>query len=244
MSRVADGLKVVALRGAARLPRPLAAPVLHAVGEEKARTRFARFGLQPVRIETVPVDRLLVQRPVRCEVAPVREATTLEFLDAYFEQPDGPPDWRITNSMQFRLLEAQRRGELPADLSETDYWRWHDRLRGAGIDTEVRSDEWIAGKVRSLLDVHASIATGGYVYAGLMTYVWVLEEPLIATRYGFDYHPDGLEIFDGHHRAAAAAAAELESLDVLVLRDVSERTSFGIPLTEVIRPERDPAGAR
>ena len=215
-----------------RLPRPIGR-VLDRLARESPGTveRFERFGLEPVDIVEAPVADLLVQRPVRCELIPSREATTLDFLDRYLEG-----DWRITRSMQYRLLEGHRRGDLTDDLSTTDYWRWHVKLAEAGINE--RPPEMIARKVRGLLAVYESIAAGGYAYGDLRSYVWVLERPLISTRYGIDHQPDGFEVYDGHHRAAAAAALSLGTLRVLLLRDVGTHTPFGVPLAEVAVPGR------
>jgi hypothetical protein len=191
--------------------------------------RLKRFGLEPVDVVEAPVSDLLVQRPVRCELIESRDATTLPFLDDYM---DG--DWSIARSMQFRLLDQHRRGELPEDLSQTDYWQWHARLEQAGIN--ARPPAMIERKIRGLIAVYESMKDGGYRYGALGSYVWALEEPLISTRYGIDHTPPGLEVYDGHHRAAAAAALGLDSLHVLLMRDVATATPFGVPLDEVRRP--------
>jgi hypothetical protein len=221
-----------------RLParRRLPPPVRRAydlITRESPETaaRFERFGLEPVDVVEAPVDELLVQRPVRCELVPGREAVTLDFLDGYFETPDGGSDWRITRSMQYDLLRRHARGELEGDLRGTDYWMWHVELDRAGINT--RPESMIAGKVESLIAVYESIRADGYRYGGLRSYVWALEEPLIRTRYGIDHDADGYEIYDGHHRAAAIALLGHASLRVLLVRDVADRTPFGIPLSEV-----------
>jgi hypothetical protein len=198
--------------------------------------RLQRFGLAPVDVVEVPVDELLVQRPVLCELVPAREAAPIEFLDRYFETPGGGSDWRISRSMQYRLLEQHARDALPGDLRETDYWRWHSDLDRAGINE--RPEEWVRGKVEGLIALYESIREHGYRYGDLRTYVWALNEPLVRTRYGFDHHPAGFEIYDGHHRAAAAAKLGHETLRVLLLRDVADRTPFGVPLSEVVVPGR------
>jgi hypothetical protein len=196
--------------------------------------RFERFGLAPVDVVEVPVDDLLVQRPVRCELVPEREAVTLDFLDRYFETPDGGSDWRIARSMQYRLLGQHSRGELPDDLRQTDYWQWHVQLDRAGINE--RPDERIRVKVEGLIGLYESVREHGYRYGDLRSYVWALEEPLIRTRYGIEHDVSGVEVYDGHHRAAAAAQLGYESLRVLLMRDVAETTPFGIPLSEITVP--------
>jgi hypothetical protein len=231
----ANRRKLRALSVRRRLPRGIRRAYDFVTREAPATaSRFERFGLEPVDVFEARVGDLLVQRPVRSELVPEREAATLPFLDDYFEMPDGGSDWRITRSMQYRLLDQHARGDLPADLRETDYWRWHAELDRAGINE--RPDDWIHGKVEALIHVYESIRAHGFRYGGLLSYVWVLEEPLIATRYGIDHRPHGLEVYDGHHRAAAVARLGYETISVLLLRDVAERTPFGIPLAEVAVP--------
>jgi hypothetical protein len=219
------------LGAARRLPGTLGDRALR----ERAGTlaRFARFGLQPVDVRQVAVADLRVQRPVRCELVPERDASALPFLDAYMTDEAGRPDWHIRRSMQFRLLADHVTGTLPEDLSQTDYWRWHEQLAGAGINE--RPPAMIERKLRGQIDVFERMRADGYAYGGLRDYVWVLERPLAATRYGLDHDPHGLEVYDGHHRAAAAAALGWEALHVLVVRDVATHTPFGIPLAEVVR---------
>lgn len=223
-------LKVTAARPFLRRRPQWARAADAALRERSLGARFARFGLEPIDVVRTPVERLLVQRPVLAEVIPVADATPLPFLDTYFEVGEGPADWSITRSMQFRLLMDHRRGEL-GPLEETDYWHWHAQLHEAGVNE--RPPDWIAAKVLSLVALYDSIAAQGYRYSGLSSYVWALERPLVTTRYGLAHDQDGLEIFDGHHRAAAAAAAGIPSLHVLLLRDVATHTSFGIPLRSV-----------
>lgn len=226
----ANRRKIRALPVRRRLPQRVGRVVDRLMRESPGTAeRFDRFGLEPVDVVEARVEELLVQRPVRCELIPSREATTLDFLDRYLAG-----DWRISRSMQYRLLDSHRSGELPEDLSQTDYWRWHEKLAEAGINE--RPPEMIARKVRGLLAVHDSMAAGGYAYGGLRSYVWVLDRPLISTRYGIDHNPDGLEVYDGHHRAAAAAAIGLDTLRVLLLRDIGTHTPFGIPVRETTRP--------
>lgn len=195
--------------------------------------RMARLGLRPVGVVEVAVDELLLQRPVRCELIPVHEATTLDFLDRYMSE-DGVSDWRMARSPHVRLLEQHRDRGLPDDLTLTDYWRWHERLAQAGINE--RPPEMIARKVCGLVEVYESMSRDGYRYTGLRSYVWALERPLISTRYGIDHRPAGVEVYDGHHRAAAAAALGWKRLHVLVLRDVATTTPFGLSLDDVSRP--------
>jgi hypothetical protein len=226
------------LASARRLPPPLAHGVERAIGARQVGQRLGRFGLQPVTVVTAPVDRLLVQRPVRCELVPSREATTLDFLDGYMTDESGAPDWRIGRSMQARLLSAHAAGRLPADLSQTDYSRWHARLHEAGINE--RPPEMIARKLEGLIALYESIRRDGYRFAGIDSYIWVLEEPLSVTRYGYSRLAEGLEIFDGHHRAAALACLGYEAIPVLLLRDVGTHTAFGVPLEEIGRGCAEP----
>jgi hypothetical protein len=228
--------KARALAMARRLPEPLARGFGRAIGELEACKRLRRFGLEPVDLVTARVDRLLVQRPVRCELIPSCDASPLDFLDRYMRNESGEPDWRIGESMQARLIQAYQEGRLPEDLSETDYWRWHAQLNDAGINE--RPPEMIARKLNGLIELYEAIRRNGYRFDGLNSYIWVLEEPLIATRYGYSPSAEGLEIFDGHHRAAALACLGYESTPVLRLRDVGTETAFGVPLGEITVPSR------
>jgi hypothetical protein len=215
-------------------PRALLSRVL---GEAGTSQRFARFGLKPLCIKEVSVEDLLVQRPVRCEVIPVNEATTLDFLDKYFARGNGILDYSIYNSMQYKLLCAYIEGTIQ-DFSQTDYWQWHVKLRQAGINEDKRSDAWIANKIQRLLCVYKSIRDRGYDYSRLSNYIWAVNEPLISTRYGYNYYADGFEIFDGHHRAAAVACLGYCSIYVLLVKDVGTHTPFGVPLDEIVTPAR------
>lgn len=223
-----DRLRLRIVKRAVRRPSRLADLLERLVRERGTAARLRRFGLEPVGFAEVPVERLHVQRPVLSEVSPSREATTLEFLDAYFTDEGGHADWRIGRSMQAAFLADH------GEERESDYWRWHVALREAGIDE--RRDEWIARKVRSLRVLHRSIESSGFRYGGLRSYVWALDRPLISTRYGLDHRIEGYELYDGHHRAAVAAALGLPTLIVLVLRDVATHTAFGIALTDVTVP--------
>ena len=223
LSVVRAGLKA---RGA------VAGAMLRLVRERRATgCRLNRFGLEPLDVVEVTVDRLVHQRPVRCELISGCDATPLGFLDRYFTDESGKADWRISRSMHARLLQDHSKGRLPRDLTTTDYWRWHVQLHDAGIND--RPAEMIDRKVRGLISIYESIEEQGYVYGGLNSYVWVLEQPLIQTRYNIAHYPDGLEIFDGHHRAAAAAVLGYETLHVLLLRDVGRATAFGVLLDDV-----------
>ncbi len=218
-------------------PGPSHALLNRVLGEAGTSQRLAHFGLEPLGIKKVEVQNLLVQRPVRCEVVPVNQATTLDFLDNYFAGGNGGLDYGIYNSMQYKLLQAYVEGTIQ-DFSQTDYWQWHVKLRQAGINEDVRSDAWIANKIHKLLRVFESIRKRGYGYSRLSNYIWVLEKPLIHTRYGYDYCPDGYEIFDGHHRAASVAYLGYRSVYVLLVKDVGTHTPFGVPLDEIIIPAK------
>ncbi len=207
--------------------------VLKLFGISKTHQRLMRFGLMPVDIVQVNMGQLFMQRPVRCEMIPVKDASTLSFLDDYCTDADGRLDYSICNSMQHKFMCAfvkNRQLEYP----QTDYWQWHVNLRQAGINADVRSDQWIENKIGKLMRVFNSIDNDGYDYTQLSNFIWVMEKPLINTRYGYAYCPDGYEIFDGHHRAAAAACLGYPSLYALLVRDVATHSSFGIPLNEII----------
>ena len=194
---------------------------------------MARFGLAPIGIFSVDPVSLLYQRPVKCEMIPVRDAAPLEFLDSYFSIEDGGLDYNILNSMQYKLICAHSRGELDI-YSETDYWRWHVALRQEGINADIRTDAWIAGKIEKMLTVFESIRSRGYDYSRFRHYPWVVRQPLIHSRYGYNYLPDSYEILDGHHRVAAAACLGLKKIFILLFRDVAVQTPFGIPLSDVV----------
>ena len=212
------------------------------VGVEGVLRRLRRYGLWPVRFVAVEPSRLLHQRTVIPESMPTRQAGTLDFLDAYFSGEDGASDWGITNSMQYRLLVSLVNGHLPGQLEKTDYWRFHVAMRDAGIKLQrgsefvERSDEWIDNKVRRMVNIFESIKNRSYRYRRVSDYIWVVEKPLIHTRYGYDHCPEGYEIFDGHHRAAAVAFLGYPSVRVLLLKDVGTHTRFGVPLDDVVVP--------
>jgi len=228
-------LKILLMRVFAAADSPISRIIVdRVVREADTLQRLRRNGLRPIRIIRAEPDRLLHQRTVRCEAIPIKEASTLNFLDTYFGGQDGATDWRITNSMQYRLVRAYMDGRMPQDFREMDYWQWHVNLREAGVNE--RSDEWITNKVQKLLRVFESISCRGYDYSRLSNYIWVLEKPLIHTRYGYDHCPDGYEIFDGHHRAASAACLGYSSVYVLLLKDVGKHTPFGVPLDKVVKP--------
>lgn len=229
---VRDRVRLAVLKRTLRRPGRAARLAERVVGERRTAGRLRRYGLRPVRFERVPVAHLLVQRPVLSEVVPSGEATPLPFLDAYFSTGEGH-DWSITRSMQARLLRAAAQGGLD-DLRDTDYWRWHVSLREASVNE--RPDDWIEAKAVSLLELGEAIRSRGYLYDGLAGYIWALEEPLVTTRYGLAHDVEGYEIYDGHHRAAAAAVAGIASVVVLVLEDVATQTPFGIPLDVVRAP--------
>jgi len=194
-----------------------------------------RLGLEPVGIIRVGVSDLLYQRAVKCEMIPVKEADTINYLDEYFSTEDGHLDYSTKNSMQYKLLRAHNISALK-DYSTTDYWKWHLALRQIGINAEVRTDQWIEEKIEKLIRVFEAMKRKGFYYGRFSHYPWVVAKPLINTRYGYDYLPSGYEILDGHHRVASAACLGYDSICVLLLRDVAKHTPFGIPLEEVDTP--------
>ena len=201
--------------------------------EGTAFRKILQNGLRPCCLRQAAVDELMHQRTVRCEMIPSTQATPIEFLEQHFSNTDGVSDWSIFSSMQYKLYDAYAQGQLN-DLSQTDYWQWHASLHQAGINE--RPDEWIRSKINKVLRAYDSIRTQGYRYGSLSSFIWVLEQPVITTRYGIEHHPGGLEIFHGHHRAAAVAQLGYGSVVVLVLKDVAQTTPFGLPLEGICRP--------
>lgn len=193
-----------------------------------------RFGLSPVRVITVPIDRLNALRSVRCEVVPESLAAPLDFLEMCFTRPDGTFDWRIRNSMHCSLYDTYLAGGLPERLDDLEYWQWHASLAKAGIN--ARPPEWIHTKIGKAIALLESIRTRGFKDGCLANLPWVLEEPLIKTRYGIDHNIDGYEIYDGHHRVAAQCSLGHASTKAILVKDVATTTPFGILLEKVLIP--------
>ncbi len=219
------------------LPSRISDRLLDFFGLKKSYQRIERFGLEPIDIVRVNLADLFHQRTVKCEMIPVREAETLDFLDEYFSTKDGKLDYSIYHSMQYKLIHAHSQGAL-RNLANTDYWKWHVFLRNNGINADVRTDSWIEGKVEKMLSVFDSIRNSGYDYSRFGHYPWVVNDPLIHTRYGYNYLPGGREIIDGHHRVAAAACLGYKSVYALLVKDIASHTTFGLPLDQVVVPNR------
>jgi len=197
------------------------------------RNRLRRFGLQPVTVISLPIDKLNAFRAVRCEVVPESNCEPIEFLETQFRGANGNPDWRIQNSMHCRLYDAYLAAELPDNLEDIDYWKWHVSLDRAGINK--RPSDWIRVKIKKALALFNSIKNKGFNDSQLGNLPWVLDRPLISTRYQLTHSVDGYEIYDGHHRVAALHSLGYETMKALLVRDVATQTPFGFPLSEVTR---------
>lgn len=218
-------------------PRPRGNPMFWPIarkltGLSAFTRRLQRFGFQPVSIESVAIDRLFAFRAVRCEVVPETSRELIGFLEDWFKDENGDPDWRIRNSMHTRLFDTYLNGKMPNHLEQLDYWRWHESLAAVGVN--ARPPEWITTKIRNVLGLFDSIRQRGFDASRLENLPWVLDRPLIASRYGFDYTIPGYEIYDGHHRVAALCSLGQTSAPVLVVRDVGHETPFGIPFEQVM----------
>lgn len=196
------------------------------------REKFRRFGVQPVEILSVPIDKLHALRAVRCEVIQDRNKGLLEFLERQFKGPDHQPDWSIGNSMHCQLYDAYLSNKMPKKLEDLNYWKWHVSLDLAGINR--RPPEWIRIKINKALALLDSIKQKGFDDRQLRNLPWVLDRPLISTRYQVSHSVDGYEIYDGHHRVAALCSLGYQTMKVLLVRDVATCTPFGVPLEEIL----------
>jgi hypothetical protein len=97
-----------------------------------------------------------------------------------------------------------------------------------------RPPDWIRVKIKKVLALFDSIKNKGFNDSQLGNLPWVLDRPLISTRYQLTHSVDGYEIYDGHHRVAALRSLGYQSVKVLLVRDIATCTPFGIPLQEIL----------
>jgi hypothetical protein len=186
--------------------------------------RLVRYGFRhrPVRIDTIAVADLRVRkeptlipaagtdpesryaRPARVLVNPV---------DRFFPLRDGHEDRRLIHLPHMAVLRHfEATGRM---LEDSDYERLI-RVRAALQGRPVR-DEEIASRLARLVATWRSIRDRGYLGPGHRRQRIVVMEgsthPPTAT-----YRPEGLEVYDGHHRAVAVTYLGLDRVEVLVTR--------------------------
>jgi|GEM_PF-2761746 hypothetical protein len=200
-------------------------------GVESILQRFKRFGLQPIDIIKVDIKECNVQRPVLCEMLPVSDASTIDFLEKYFLDSDGSPNWLIENSMHCSMYNSfLRQGELK-ELQELDYWKWQSYLDKNGINE--RPPSWIEIKIQKGINVLNSIRSSGFNECNIKNLPWLVTKPICLTRYGIKHKIQGYEIYDGHHRVAALSSLGIKTINAIIVVDNAKFTPFGIPLEKI-----------
>lgn len=191
---------------------------------------FIRHGLEPLRIEEISPNRLNVMRPVLCNEIKSDKPAVLPWFEDYFRN-----GWSVKNSMLYRLLQNLYDKDLSSPavrktFPQQDYFKMHIYLRSLG--GHPRPNDWIEVKIKSLVELARMIKRKGYDYTCLSNYIVVLEEPMCKSRYGIEHKVDGYEIYTGHHRAACASFLEIDTLWVIVAKDVAGITPYGHQLLD------------
>lgn len=187
---------------------------------------YRKVGLEPRRLESVPIERLLVEISLDYE----------SISTPFYRNAQGQTDHSILGSPLFRLLQSYEslgRTELFRCLKDQDYYRFFMSVNQIGAKTNLLKpsekipvhydDAVIRGKVERFIRVHESIKKEGYLqgkFAG--HYIGVVEAPFVTTRFGWKVETaiQGFEIFSGHHRAASLACLGQSPVQVVVLEDV------------------------
>ncbi len=136
-------------------------------------------------------------------------------IERFFPIRDGRQDRRLCHTPHYQLLQEYHATGIRR--YEHDYTRLilaRARAQGRSLD-----DDFLRWKVDSLCSVFDSIRENGYLAGRYSRFPIVVFESSIHPPAG-TYVPEKHEVFDGHHRAAAAALLELEKIRVFVIRPI------------------------
>ncbi len=134
-------------------------------------------------------------------------------IERFFPITDGYRDRPLVHTPHVALLLDHRAGRrIPPDHDYIRLLRVRGEVRG-----EPRSREYLDSKVASLISVYESVRRHGYRSG------WYRHRPIIVFETPLPppsgtYRPLNWEIVDGHHRAAAVVAFEMEEVEVLLVR--------------------------
>lgn len=195
-------------------------------GLNSLKSSFESNGVKCVGTKYVLLSDLNAFRAVRCEIVRDKSKETIGFLDDYFLD-----DWKMKKSFHCKLFQLYLKGKLPKNWIVLDYWKWHVSLDQSGINN--RPSEWIESKIRNAIRLCENIDNKGFKDKYLFNLPWVLNKPLIKTRYDIDHKIKGFEVLDGHHRVAAMIALGYKKIRVLEVVDVATKTPFNILLSEI-----------
>jgi len=202
-------------------------------GLEALYQRLNRFGLKPLSIQKVDIKHCNAQRPILCEMLPTTDASTIDFVEEYFSDSNGNPNWLIENSMHCSMYNSFIKHGKIGDIQELDYWKWQSYLDRAGINE--RPPVWIKAKIKKSINVLNSIRKNGFQECDMRKLPWLVAQPICSTRYGIKHKIHGYEIYDGHHRISALSSLGVERVMAIIVVDNAENTPFGIPLGNITK---------
>ena len=180
-----------------------------------ADAQLRAFGLRPVELRTVPLERLHMQ--FRREL----------YTPGLFE---GQP---VTRSPLFAAITLYQRGGLRAlkrEFKHLSYYKMFKAFDRVGFKVDWRTGagrlpfHWSDGRIwtglMKMVSAYESIKRVGYLGAGFRhRYIMALETPFEVSRFGREMAWEPYEIWGGHHRAAALAALGIREALVLMLED-------------------------
>ncbi len=199
-----------------KLLSPLEARKLHAIG------------LEPQDIIEVPLEKLYLQfrsewhwnkltdHPRRREGLRVIDSPLVTFLQRYAEEGE-----HLFISGGFRDTDYYRVWQA----SDKVGWRYNWYDYPAKFEKRY-TDASIESKMRSVAAVYESIRDIGYQKGRYSnTTVTAIIEPFETTRFGYEHHIDGYEVWGGHHRIAALHVLGFKETDIMVLKDINPLTA-------------------
>jgi len=198
-------------------------------GYKDLMKRLNNNGLIVVDILKIDISNLYILRNVYCEIIQSNDKSLISFLENYIIEKG---DLSLKNSFHYQLFKKLSKNENEIfNPRVLDYFKWHQSLNKENINN--RSEEWILNKIQSCKRLFYSIKSNGFKDYDLLNLPLILNEPLIETRYKYDYKISGYEIFDGHHRVACAKALGYEKIFCILCKDIATKTPFGIKINEI-----------
>ncbi len=186
--------------------------------------RQVRYGYRyrVVGLKTVPVDMLRVRKEPTLVALPGEDRESrfsrpgrvlANPVDRFFPLRHGCEDRRLRHLPHMAVLQAwDREGALPEDSDYARLLRVRALLQGRHLE-----EREITRRLQRLVATCQSIRQQGYLGPGHRRQrIVALANPIHPETGSYRYQ--GLELFDGHHRAVAVTHLGLDTVEVLLIR--------------------------
>ncbi|NQT06410.1 MAG: hypothetical protein HQ575_02615 [Candidatus Omnitrophica bacterium] len=194
-------------------------------------TSFRRFIAKDIKLKKrnveikdfiwVDIDTLNLGWWPICEMSNEKtdDRTLCPAVGALMKDENGKFNTSIKYSMHIEVLDLYEKYKEELFTSErwkdTRYYALHKAYRDMGLDSDVRTDQWILYKIKRLTALFDSIKKDGYRYL-VENKVSILDKPM-ASYYGYKREMSGYEIWNGAHRAACVYKLDYKKIKVLLL---------------------------